>query len=90
MNFIFFPVKKIKNGDSEKRPEAVGEEVFPVAGAVGNDEFLHEFGQAAIGDADDEGEEQGPLLIGFALGGELFAIAPETGESEAGVHACVH
>ena len=82
--------KKIKNEDSKHSPEAVGEEVEPVAGALGDEEFLQQFGEAAVGDADGKGEQQGFLLVGCTVGDELLAVAPDACEGEAGIHQEMH
>ena len=48
--------KKIKNKGPDNRSDAVGEEVEPVTGAIGNEVFLHYFSESAIGNADDYGK----------------------------------
>ena len=83
-------VKKIKNGDAEEGADAVGKEIEPVARAARNKVFLQHFGQATIEDADDDGQQQSVLLIGFSIGNELFAITPEAEEGESGIHEKMH
>ena len=77
----------MKNGGSDEGSNAVGEEVEPVAGARRHEKFLHQFGESAIGNADDDGDEQCFFLIVYSVVNELFAIAPKTGEGETGIHA---
>ena len=83
-------VKKIKNGDAEEGADAVGEEIEPVARAARYEIFLQHFGQATVEDADDDGQQQSSFLIGFSIGNELFAIAPEAEEGEGGIHKEMH
>ena len=56
--------KKIKKQSSQTSAEAVGNEVEPVASARRHKMFLYQFSQAAIGDADDNGEPNGSFLVG--------------------------
>ena len=79
-------VKKINNRGSDEGADDVGKEVDPVAGAAGDEVFLHQFGDASIGDADDDGKEKGLALIGDSIGDELLAIPPEAKEGEGGIH----
>ena len=87
---FFLAVKKIKNRDSDEGADGIGGEVDPVASAAGDEVFLHQFGEAAVGDADDEGEENGSLLVDYPVGNELFAITPKTEEGEGGIHEKMH
>ena len=80
-------VKKVKKRCSQQCPDAVGEEIDPVASAAGDEVFLHQFGQSAVGDADDDGEEDGLASICYPVGNELFAVAPKAKEGESGIHA---
>ena len=53
---LFFSMKKnIKNEYAQASPDAVGEEIKPVACAAFHQVFLHQFGKASIDDADDGG-----------------------------------
>ena len=74
---------------SDEGADAVGEQVEPVAGAAWNEVFLHKFGESAIGDADDDGKQDGSFLVAYTVGNELFAIAPKASEGESGIHADV-
>ncbi len=56
--------KKIKKQSSQTCAEAVGNEVEPVTSACGHKMFLYQFCQAAIGDADENGEPNGSFLVG--------------------------
>ena len=80
-------VKKVKKRCSQQCPDAVGKEIDPVAGAAGDEVFLHQFGQSAVGDADDDGEEGGLSFVMYPVGDELLAVAPEAEEGEDGIHA---
>ena len=79
-------VKKVKNPDSNEGADGIGGEVDPIASTAGDEEFLHDFGEAAVGDADDGSEKDGFLLVCYPVGNELFAIAPETEEGKRGIH----
>ena len=84
---LFLSVKKkIKNKGSEHRSDAIGDEIEPVASAGGHDVFLYHFGQAAVGNTDDDGEQNGSFLVGQTIGNELFAIPPKAGKGEACIH----
>ena len=74
---------------SDEGSDAVGEQVEPVAGATWNEVFLHQFGESAIGNADDDGKQDGSFLVAYPVGNELFAIAPKASEGESGIHADV-
>ena len=82
--------KKIKNEDSKHGSEAVGEEVEPVACTKGYEVLLKQLGEAAVGDADGEGEQQSPLFVGRVTAGVLLSIAPDAGEGEDGIHEEMH
>ena len=91
MRILFFAVKKkIEKQGSQTGSEAVGNEVEPVAGAGGHDIFLYHFGQAAVGNADDDGEQDGSFLVGQPVGNELAAVAPQTGKGETCIHEDVY
>lgn len=55
-NFIFFPVKKVENKDSDESSDDICGEIKPVARAAWDDDFLDDFGQSAVKDADNDGE----------------------------------
>ena len=76
----------MKNEDSEEGADAVGEEIEPVARAARHKVFLQYFGQSSVEDADDNGQQQGFLLVGLSVGNELLPITPEAEECEGGIH----
>ena len=55
-NFIFFAVKKVENADTNEGPDGICDEIKPVARAAWDDDFLDDFGQSAVKDADNDGE----------------------------------
>jgi len=57
MRILFFAVKKkIKNQDTQPCAKAVGNEVKPVTTTSRDEVLLNHFGQAAVGNTDDNGE----------------------------------
>ena len=76
----------MKNVASKQGADAVGKPVEPVASAARYEVFLHQFGEAAVGNADDDGEEQGSFLVGLALRGISLTVAPQTKEGKGGIH----
>ena len=80
----------MKNIDSEAGADAVGEEIEPVAHTPRHEGFLDDFGESAIGNADDDGENQGSFAVGFVVGNELLAVAPNAEEGKSGIHECMH
>ncbi len=80
----------MKNAYSDEGSYAVGGKVEPVAGAAWHEMFLHQFGDAAVSNADDDGKEQSPFTIDHAVVNELFAVAPKTEEGESGIHEDMH
>ena len=92
MRILFFVFeKKIKNKSSQKGSDGISQEVEPVARAVEHrDGFLHDFGQAAESDADDDCEKQCPFPIAVLSRNVLFPIAPYAKEGEGGIHEGMH
>ena len=80
----------MKNAYSDEGSYAVGGKVEPVAGAAWHEMFLHQFGDTAIGETDDDGKENGSFLIGFAVVDILLPVAPKAKEGKAGVHEDMH
>ena len=77
MRILFFLMKKkIKNQSTDTRAYAVGEEVEPVAGAPWDDCLLYDFGEAAVGDTDDDGQPNSTFSVSYSVVYELFTIAP--------------
>ena len=56
--------KNIKHEYAQSCPDAIGEEIEPVASAAFHQMFLHQFGKASIGDADDKGKDDGFFSVG--------------------------
>ena len=85
--YLFFTSEKYcKNYDANECADAVGEEVETVADASGDKVFLHDFGDAAVCDADDRCQQQGPPAVGLSVGGILLPITPKAGKGEEAVH----
>jgi len=68
--------KKIKNRCSQPCTDAIGEEVEPVAGTSWDERLLYDFGEATIGDTDDDGQPNGSFSVFYTIANELFAITP--------------
>ena len=84
---FFSSEKKIKNKYADKDSDGVGNQITPVARAAEQrDGFLHDFGQSTVGDADDDGKDDGFSPVVLPVGYELFAIAPEAGKGETCIH----
>ena len=80
----------MKNAYAEAGSEGIGEEIVPVAGAAWHDGFLHDFGEAAVCDADDDGQPKCSFPVGFSVGDELSPVAPKAEEGESGIHEDMH
>ena len=68
--------KKIKNKCSQTCSEDVGKEVNPISRAGRHKKLLHQFGQATVSDADDNGKPHGSFPIFYTIGNKLFAVTP--------------
>ena len=68
--------KKIKNECTHTCSDTVGEEIVPVTSAARHKVFLDDFGQATVGNTDDDGKNNSFLPILYSIGYELFAVTP--------------
>ena len=75
-----------ENGNANECSDAVGKEIKAVANASWDKEFLHDFGQATVGDANHGDQQKGSFAVGRTVGNELFPITPEACEGEGGIH----
>ena len=64
MPILFFSMKKkIKNRCAQHCTDAIGEEVEPLAGASWDESFLDDFGEAAVGETDDDCQPNGSFPV---------------------------
>ena len=68
--------KKIKNEYTNACSDTIGEEVEPVASASWDKGLLYDFSEAAVGDADDDGQPNSAFSVCYVVVYELFTIAP--------------
>ena len=86
MQIISASVEKIIDCHAQKASDGVGDPVVNAAGTQGDEGFLHDFGECAEHDANDENQPNSLFAVGLTVVAVGFAVTPKCNEGEPQVH----